>query len=222
MKPEIENFKTFLSQIPGVFWGSSAEALRGDVPEASAAEVASKGLGASGFGFRDEFPRGAIAQVFGTHGSGKTETVLRFLSGNASTQMTVWMEQEFTAYPAAFPQYGVSLESVFFIDFSEVRDFSQVLRVVQQAVGSRAFAVCVLNLSWDRHLRAEEQGTALRRIQLAAEKSETAVVLISERAAPSGGSWPIAMQVRVVRDSAGKPGLEFLKSKCHRPRPRPL
>ncbi len=201
MKPEIENlpksFNEILAGIPGVFWGKSVST---GLPQ--------EGAQKSGL----QFPRGAIAQVVGTHGSGKTETVLRFLS--ESSGPVAWLEDEFTLYPAAFPQYGVSLDRVFFVDFSQFKkDVAQMLRVIQQVVTSRAFGACILRLDWERYLKPEEQGTALRRIQLAAEKAETSVVLISEKAAPSGGSWPIAMQVLVKRDPEGKPELQVVKSK---------
>src|SRR5689334_18183764 len=60
-------------------------------------------------------PKGAVVEVSGSAGGGKTEVVLRFLSENPETRVA-WIEDELTIYPCAFPQNRVGLERVLFVE----------------------------------------------------------------------------------------------------------
>jgi hypothetical protein len=142
----------------------------------------------------DGIPRGAITEVSGRSGGGKTELVLRFLAENPEARVA-WVEEELTIYPCAFPQNRVELERVLFVD----APFGKKLWTAHQILRSGACPIVVI----------DAQGLSeadLRRLQLAAERADAAVILLTQE--PSArGAWPIAAQLAVQR-----PGREsFLK-----------
>ena len=132
-------------------------------------------------------PKGAVVEVSGSAGGGKTEIVLRFLAENPEARVA-WIEDEMTVYPCAFPQNRVGLERVLFVE-SRPQD---TLWTVHQILRSSVFGVIVLRV------RNALDEMALRRLQLAAEKTQTTVVLLSEEAARRG-TWPIAVQLQASR-----------------------
>lgn len=132
-------------------------------------------------------PKGAVVEVSGSSGGGKTEVVLRFLAENPEARVA-WIEDELTIYPCAFPQNRVGLERVLFVESKP----SEVLWTVHQILRSQVFGVVVLRVG------ASIDEMALRRLQLAAEKTQTTVILLSEEAARRG-TWPIAVQLHAKR-----------------------
>jgi len=135
--------------------------------------------------FRKGIPRGAVTEVSGEPGSGKTELILNFLS--ESTQLRVaWIEEEMTIYPCAFPMKGVDLERLLFVEARQ-----EALWATLQVMRSQVFDVVILCV------RFIEQGH-LRRLQLCAEKTDTSLILLSETPSKKG-HWPIAFQINVYR-----------------------
>jgi hypothetical protein len=149
-------------------------------------------------------PKGAVVEVSGPSGGGKTEVVLRFLSENPEARVA-WIEDELTVYPCAFPQNRVGLERVLFVESRAAHQKSADGRVVivgldetlwtaHQILRSQVFGVVVLRVAKP----LEEM--ALRRLQLAAEKTQTTLVLLVEEPARRG-TWPIAVQLRATRSA---------------------
>ena len=131
-------------------------------------------------------PRGAITEVSGRSGSGKTELVLKFLAENPEARVA-WIEEELTIYPCAFPQNRVGLERVLFID----APFGKKLWTAHQILRSGACPIVVID--------AQGLNEAdLRRLQLAAEKTDAVVILLSQTPSERG-AWPIAAQLVVDR-----------------------
>lgn len=129
-------------------------------------------------------PRGAITEISGAHGSGKTELALRFIAENPKAHVA-WVEDQFTAYPCAFAQHGVELGRVLFAEAGD-----QALWTTLQMLRSGIFGIIVLSLS--KQLEQIE----LRRLQLASEQAHTSLVLLTETPTLQG-AWPIALQLEV-------------------------
>jgi hypothetical protein len=147
-------------------------------------------------------PKGAVVEVSGQAGGGKTEVVLRFLSENPDARVA-WIEDELTIYPCAFPQNRVGLERVLFVesrpskghpneDAGTSHRSDETLWTAHQILRSQVFGVVVLRVA-----RALDE-MALRRLQLAAEKTQTTLILLTEEAARRG-TWPIAVQLHARR-----------------------
>ena len=132
-------------------------------------------------------PKGAVVEVSGSSGGGKTEVVLRFLAENPEARVA-WIEDELTIYPCAFPQSRVGLERVLFVESRP----QEIVWTVNQILRSQVFGVVVL-----RTAAALDEMT-LRRLQLTAEKTQTTVILLTEEAARRG-TWPIAVQLHAKR-----------------------
>ena len=149
-------------------------------------------------GLEDGLPRGSVVEMSGDLGGGKTELVLRFLAQNPSVRVA-WVEEDFSIYPCAFPQSRVGLERVLFVDSPP----NELLWSVHQMIRSGVFGVIVVSLGSRRAQSSSSKGVpldemALRRLQLAAEKSNVTVILLSEQ--PSRrGTWPISVQIQVSR-----------------------
>ncbi len=164
------------------------------------------------------FPIGALSEVCGTLGSGKTEILLKFLAENPHLRVA-WVEEEFSVYPCAFPQRHVALERVFFVDASgSSRKVSSsgttqgeklALWVVHQILQSQVFGVVVVSASISERIAA----VTLRRLQLLAEKSRCSVILLTE-SPTRWASWAIQLQLQVERSEAGgEPWVTVLRSK---------
>jgi hypothetical protein len=136
----------------------------------------------------DGLPKGAVVEVSGSDGGGKTEVVLRFLAENPEARVA-WIEDELTIYPCAFPQNRVGLERVLFVESKK----GEALWTAHQILRSQVFGVVVLRVA---HGLSDEM--ALRRLQLAAEKTQTTVVILAEEPARRG-TWPIAVQLQARR-----------------------
>jgi hypothetical protein len=155
-------------------------------------------------------PPGALTEISGSSGSGKTELVLKFLSENPELRVA-WIEERFSVYPCAFPLNRVDLSRVFFVDPSRAGsvDSKTVLWAAHQVLQSQVFAVVVLSVE----LAERDSMIVLRRLQLAAEKNRGTVILLSEEST-RGASWPISLQLQVSRaPGAGNPLIRILKNK---------
>ena len=134
-------------------------------------------------------PTGAITEVSGSMGGGKTELVLRFLAENDDLRVA-WIEDRFTVYPAAFPEAGVDLERVLFVEGERDALWSAL-----QTLRSQVFDVVVLAPA------AALGEMNLRRLQLAAERSGASVIVIADEPTRKG-AWPIDLQLHVCREEA--------------------
>lgn len=130
-------------------------------------------------------PKGALIEVSSPIGGGKTEFILKFISENPSLK-GAWIEKDFNFYPCILNQYKIEFHRILFVDSSES------LWAAYQSLKSQAFEVLVLG-----GLSIEQ--TALRRLQIAAEKSKTTVFILSLQPTQQG-RWPFAHQIEVRRE----------------------
>ncbi|MGZ3699773.1 MAG: hypothetical protein ACXWP5_16765 [Bdellovibrionota bacterium] len=120
----MKSIPDFLRELPGVFTANRA-------PSATRASLPFTGVAGG-------IPEGAITEISGPPGGGKTEVLLKFLSENPDTRVA-WIEERFTAYPCAFVQSGVRLERVLFVEASP----SEGMWAVLQCLRSQAFEIVV-------------------------------------------------------------------------------
>jgi hypothetical protein len=138
---------------------------------------------------RPGVPKGAVTQIAGEAGLGKTRAVLQLLAEQPHARVG-WVEDRFTAYPRAFSQLKVDLQRVLFVESGEkLEDF---LWSTLQLLQSRVFEIVVA------YTQLELDQVALRRLQLASEQSHAATILLSEQLT-SKGAWPISLQIHTHR-----------------------
>lgn len=171
-------------------------------------------------------PQGGIIEISGAAGGGKLEALLRFLAENPALQVA-WVEEGATTYPCAFPQAGVDLERVLFVNAEPAHPEQQsfLMDCAHQILRSQIFGVLVLlprdpmsaQLLYPPHhtpsrgsssfkaalsgpeSRAQSE-VELRRLQIAAEKSGTTVFIIRETPLVAN-TWPLTAQLGVERVS---------------------
>lgn len=164
-----------------------------------------------GFSYLKEgLPQGALVEVSGAEGSGKTEVILRFLAENPTLQ-AAWIESDFTINPCAFLESHVALERVLFIDASPGAQIGQTQNqdphwIAQQILSSQVFNVLILS-----GVRSDER--TLRRLQLAAQRSQTTVIFLN-RITTQQNAWPFQVQLEVHRSIlTGHAEVEVLRYK---------
>jgi hypothetical protein len=169
-------------------------------------------------------PKGVLIELSGAAGGGKIEVLLRFLSENLELQ-AAWVEEGSTVYPCAFPQHGVGLERLLFVNAEPLHSLSSpvnplVLDCAHQILRSQIFGALVLlphtTPATPRDSRSiESRGCfgeiELRRLQIAAEKSGTTVFILRETPSQAH-TWPLTLQLHVQRE-AGVPRVTVLKYK---------
>lgn len=136
-------------------------------------------------------PRGAITEISGPFGSGKTEAVVHFIAKHQETLGRVaWIEDRFTAYPTGFLQHGVQLSRMLFIEGG-----TESLWAAHQVLRSQLFGAVVLFVR-DSILSVHQPRVELRKLQLSAEQSNACMFLLTHQPRPQGASWPLAMQLQ--------------------------
>ena len=141
-------------------------------------------------------PRGALTEVSGPYGSGKTEALLKFIAAHQQALGRVaWIEDRFTAYPTGFLQQGVDLSRLLFIEGG-----AESIWAAHQVLRSQIFGAVVIFVR-EATLSASEPRVELRRLQLSAEQSNACVFLLTHQPRPQGASWPLALQLRANPDT---------------------
>ncbi|MEK6578314.1 MAG: hypothetical protein AABZ55_03730 [Bdellovibrionota bacterium] len=207
--PQKQATEQDLTAIPGVFKGAAkATPLREAYPFSQV---------------EGGIPRGALTEISGRPGSGKTEVILSFLAENPSARIA-WIEKSFNAYPCAFAQRGVGLERVLFVDSNA--NSKEALWSAHQIIRSQIFEVVILSFqslgqtgSGVKSPSVEDDfdATGLRRLQLAAEKSRVSLILLLEE--PSKVTkWSLFLQLQVSRSlksgpEMGKIEIQVLKNR---------
>ena len=175
-------------------------------------------------------PQGGLIEISGTAGGGRIEALLRFLAENAGLQ-AAWVEEGATIYPCAFPQHGVGLERVLFVNAEPAhpQQKSPLLDCAHQILKSGIFGALILIPTTVPHagrppgigveiIRGAPREIELRRLQIAAEKSGTTVFIVREKPSVEC-TWPLAVQLCVSRvspsrgDQRGEIRVQVLKRK---------
>jgi hypothetical protein len=130
-------------------------------------------------------PRGALIEISGPAGSGKSELALQFLA-EVPQLRAAWVEDEFTVYPCAFPQAGISLNRILFSQGG-----SDSIWVALQILSSQLFGVVILKTRLENEID-------LRRLQLCAEKSRSSLIVLSDSPRLQG-NWTFQLQLEVQR-----------------------
>ncbi len=140
-------------------------------------------------------PKGALTEISGALGSGKTESVLRIVIENPELRVA-WLEKQWSLYPYALARShageGAALRNLWCVEWEACP--VPIFSVILQIIASQAFgAVVIYRESSPEFLWTE---ISLRRLQIAAEKSNVAVIVLSERALAQGG-WCFRRRFRV-------------------------
>jgi hypothetical protein len=199
--PRRPELVALLREMTGVLKGEpEAESFRFSLLESAGAE-------AEGYA---GVPRGALIEMSGAAGGGKTEALLRLVSENPETRVA-WVEERFTIFPSALPQHGVSLDRILFVEGKG----ANAIWVVHQLLRSQMFAIVVLGVG-PGLLHDLRSDVVLRRLQLAAGKARATVVFLAESSL-QGAPWPISVQIQVRRSTDnGEPVLNILKYRGNR------
>ena len=112
---------------------------------------------------------GAITEISGEQGFGKTRLVVDLIAQNSKYRVA-WIEDDFTVYPYSLFQSGLNAEQVFFVDSGD-----EYLWSLFQVLSSQLFRIVVISIS------VALKELELRRIQLAAEKAGSAVIVLSKK-----------------------------------------
>ena len=134
-------------------------------------------------------PRSAITEWVSPGGCGKTEMALQFLAENPNLQV-VWVEDQITFYPPVLSQYGISHERVLFLEGGQNSFWA-----LTQALLSGLFQIAVVSSAFSRFFKSELE---TRRVQLLAEKTHAAVLVLSESLGEQA-SWAVTLQTQILR-----------------------
>jgi hypothetical protein len=122
-------------------------------------------------------PRGAITQICGY---GKTEAAVQIIRDNPEFK-TAWIESEFELNPLGVAQRNVDLTRILFAEAGE-----HMIWTCHQILKSHLFPIVVLK-------EAPMDDFLLRKLQLAAERSQTALVILTEQ---FSSSWPVSLMLK--------------------------
>jgi hypothetical protein len=129
-------------------------------------------------------PLGALTQIVAPAGGGKAEAVLALAAAHPGLRCA-WVEKRLTAYPPGLVQRGLGLDFLLFVEGGE-----HFIWALTELVRSQCFRLVIVGSPLADELD-------LRRLQLAAEQAQAAVVLL---AAEADWAWPIALHLKVGRE----------------------
>lgn len=130
--------------------------------------------------------KGSVLALCSPDGGGKTELVMQVIEQNREMRVA-WIEKELTIYPFSFAQKKISMNRVLFVEAGKQEMWS-----ASHCIRSQLFDLVVV--------RAESLCEMdLRRLQLAAEKAQVSVILLTS-APIREGAWPLSEQLAVLRD----------------------
>jgi hypothetical protein len=130
---------------------------------------------------------GILTQVVAPSGGGKTEAVLDLLAAHPGMR-AAWVEKRMTAYPPGLVERGVRLDFLLFVEAGE-----HFIWALTELVRSQVFKVLVVGSPVTEEID-------LRRLQLAAEQAQAAILLLSPEPL---WAWPIRTHLNVIRDPQG-------------------
>lgn len=134
--------------------------------------------------FPTGIPKGAITEICG---QGKTEFILQFLA-EQPTLNVAWIEENFSIFPFGVSQRKIRLQRILFVDAREELEW-----VTLQVLRAQVFPLVIL-------YGEDFDSQALRRIQLAAEKSDAAAIWLSPE---PHDHFAISLQVQLQKTSEG-------------------
>jgi hypothetical protein len=140
----------------------------------------------------DGLPIGAITQIFGF---GKTEAAIQIIKDNPGLK-TAWIEPEFELNALAVAQRDVDLTRMLFAEAGE-----HMIWTCHQILKSQLFPIVVLK-------DAPMEDILLRKLQLAAERAQTSLIILTEMFSPS---WPVSLMLKATRNEQKKVELNVLR-----------
>jgi hypothetical protein len=131
-------------------------------------------------------PRGAVTNIYGI---GKTEITLGFLAENQSAKIA-WIEDRFSIFPCGVLQRKVDLDRILFSEAGR-----EYIWTALQVLRSQIFQIVVV-------LGHPKDQSIIRRLQLTAEKSNVALILLSDSPIKA---WGVSLAIRASRSGISQP-----------------
>jgi RecA/RadA recombinase len=181
------------------------------------------------------FPRGAVVELASPGGLARSTSVAlaacasaqsaaRLRGGEATAgAWCAWIDATGTLFAPAVQRAGVDLSKLLV-----VRPPSDSLaRVAVRIAASRVFSIVVIDAAGVpgalARQRLDKWGTAVRRLSLAIEGSETSVLLLTDSRARRSMPLPAAMRIELDRPAANRLNLRIAKERHGRiAQPRPI
>lgn len=126
-------------------------------------------------------PSGAITQICG---DGKVEAALQILKDNPWDK-PAWIESAYELEPLDIEPQNIDLTRILFTEVGE-----HMIRTCHQILESNLYSIVILK-------SAPLDDFLLHKLQLAAEKSQTALVLLTEN---FSASWPISLMLKAQKN----------------------
>jgi hypothetical protein len=130
-------------------------------------------------------PVGGLSELIGTPGHGKISMLLKFLRHHDNL-LTAWIEPSLSILPSSFIEQGVALSRFTFINCGD-----EGIWTTLQVLRSSVFKVIVINLP-------DFSDKDLRRLQLQAQVSDTALILLSDSPRNIPG-WMFSLRAEVKK-----------------------
>jgi hypothetical protein len=140
----------------------------------------------------DGLPIGAITQIYGF---GKTEAAVQIIKDNPGLK-AAWIEPEFELNPLAIAQRDVDLTRLLFAEAGE-----HLVWACHQILKSQLFPIVVLK-------DAPMEDMLLRKLQLATEKAQASLIILTEE---FSSSWPVSLVVKTKRTENKEVELNVLR-----------
>lgn len=207
-------------------------ALRLGVSLPSAAEARAKalplGLGAIDAALPDAgLPRGAVVEVASPRGLARATSIALAACASAQAEARLraggdatpgawcaWVEAGATLHAPGVRAAGVDLERLLVVR-SPAADLA---RIAIRVVSSRAFSVVVIDAAGVPGAapaigRLDRWSTAVRRLALAVEGSDTTVLLLTDKQAPRATPLPAALRLELERPAEDRLTLRVAKDR---------
>ena len=126
-------------------------------------------------------PCGGLVTISGV---GKTTKAVEFLAECSRSTEIAWIEEKLSIYPCAILQHEVALNKILFAEGGK-NTFWTCLQILKSGL----FKIVIISASF-------YEAGILRKLQLAAEKANALVILLSEKPI---SSWTIALDVPTRR-----------------------
>ena len=194
----------------------SLEALRRAVPDAAGGRVVRLGVPDVDAILPDGgFPRGAVTELASSSGLGLATTLALSACTAAQAEARVrggesawcgFVDPTSSVHGPGAKVLGVDLARLLVV--RPPMDHASVARVAARMIASHVFSVVVVDASGvpgaPMPASLATWATATRRIALAAEGSDTAIVLLTTREASRSLPLPVAMRVEVAQPDRGR------------------
>ena len=167
-------------------------------------------------------PRGAVVELAAAHSLGQSTSLALSLCASAQRQAVLrggqpawcaWLDVGNTLYAPGVAAHGVVLDRLLVVR----PEAQELARISARVVSSRVFAVVVIDTAGvpgaSVTVPLGRWPNVVRRIALAAQGSDTCVLLLSELERSRAAALPVAMRLELARPSPDRLSLRVAKER---------